>query len=1252
MTFDFEGEYRRARETGLVSPGTVTLLRSEVPNSDRFGALVTQAIAHAHNLELERSFASCIEAIEMYPLLQTASGDETAPSWQIEAMWRAHNLHGYLLDDAGRIDESVETHRQALRFAEESGYDLGISYSVTNLALELLRQGNATDAVAVTLHPFKTSDSGLQAEFDGFMQHTLANIYLCCGLVEEGRRCLEQAIDHLSPASPNLVWPLAETAFLAFTQRDDEVFHKALSRLTEHADSARAELYVSCLGAISLALDGQVDEALTRLDQLPRDRVYGDLSHPHLVAVEILARAGRWEDLLLAVAKQVGPQPGDVAETWLADRVTTALVALERWPDAARAARSAEEHRSRFDINARLLARLADDSDRDSTNEDRPGKQGSGADVGERRRWHRVWTMLAHDIRSFLGTLVLGVDVAAIASREGDRDRYVDCLHSLSAALERVDMVPLNIDAYLKIDADDELTGLQTHRLADLVGGVIARCAYEASTKNIGVEQQSSPDCHVEADPGLLTVCLLNLVGNAIKFSPPGSTISIIWDQNPLDATKVNLSIRDQGPGLTAEDQRRIFADGGTLSATASANEASSGIGLYIVRRAIKAMGGTVSAHNNDDGGAAFVLELSAVAPDRSTSPLVHPNHPSPQVESRAAATGANFVQPPESTPLRVLIVDDNMINIELAAAVLADTNTEVFTATDYDTTFRLLTTDGPPFDLVILDIVLNGSPDGLDLADLASATHPRAKTVLATDLPAERQANLRPRIDAYEVLAKPLRSTDLDDLRLRARARSLADSPPIDAPGVDEVGRLRILREVVRGRSLPNSTLTALAGSTDPAAKVDRLVLDCVRHQTAGRLRSALSFGRAAEHAIRSLERPPHAELRWHLATHLGIALTQLGELDEAIEQLRSAFEVSSTEGLAAPDQALSLINLCEALGRGGSHGEAIALLVGGVELVGPDQLARTRVHSGLGRYLLRQGAVRLAITQFQEALNTCPQSERETLRSTLADLSVAYLEVGDHESLAVVAKRLDALAQQAESGQAEITNLDAIRGAIALSAGRPVEALTLAERCLRQLGDDLAGRYGDIATGRYRDIAVVTAIESMMALGDYEEVRQQWSDKISVFHNPLGPRVHLAVADTCERLGDFEAAVHHARRAYTFYRNRNLGLPSLVQLTLRLRNRSDDLAAELWADLPADIATGPDVGRSIAALLDLITNLRNKITQERNLVETGGEPDITTISDLVNAMQTLVLNLTSEDARALKPAEDRGPSGESPRR
>lgn len=1212
-----------------MSPGTTSFLNSEVASSDHFGALVTQAIADAHNLELKRSLANCLKAIEMYPVLVEASNNQT-PSWQTEAMWRAHNLHGYLLDDAGNIDESVDAHRRALRFAEGAGFELGICYSITNLALELLRQGNATDAVAVTLHPFKTSDQKLQAEFDGFMQHTLANIYLCCGLIEEGRHCLSKSIEHLSPSSPNLVWPLAETAFLAFSQGEDLAFHQAMSRLAEHAHSARAELYVSCLSAIALALDGKVDEGLSRLDQLPRDRVYGDLSHPDLVAIEILARAGRWQDLLVELELQQGTPIGDVAQTWTADRITQALIALERWQDAADAARVAEEQRSRFDINAGLLARLTDDSNRAVTLRSPLEPDG---DRGSHRRWQRVWTMLAHDIRNFLGTLVLGVDVAAMAADERDRGRYLECLRAISAALERVDTVPLNIDAYLKIDADYDQTDLAAHRLADVVDDVIARCSYEASTKDIEIKRRPSLDCRVQVDPGLLTVSLLNLVGNAIKFSPAGSTVSILWDQNPFDATKVDLTIRDQGPGLTAEDQQRIFADGGTLSATATANEASSGIGLYIVRRAISAMGGTISAHNNDGGGAAFVLGLTTAVLDRSALVLVEPSLPSPQAEPRAAATGPNSARPPGMPPTKVLVVDDNVINLDLAAAILGDANTEVSTATNYDTAFRLLTTNQPPFDLVILDIMLDGSPEGLDLADLAAATNPSAKTVLVTGLTVELQSSLGARIEGYEVLRKPLRSTDLDDLRRQARAQSVAAPTLSETPAVGQLGRLRILREVAKGRSLPESTLSALADSTDPAARAVRLVLDCVRHQTAGRLRSALSSGRAAEDMIRSLERPPRGEVQWHLATHLGITLVQLGKLDEAIDALTSALDICSTEELGAPDKALSLINLGDALGRAGRHSEAVALLVGGAELVGPDPLARARVHSGLGRYLLRQGAVRLAITQFLEALETCPQSERETLKSTLADLSVAYLEVRDHESLAVVAKRLDALARQTDFSRLEIANLDAVRAAVTLSVGRPAEALALSKRCLSQLGDDTAGGYGDIA--------VVTAIESMIALGDDENVQRQWAKKDSIVHGALGPRVHLAVAATCERLGDFEAAVHHSQQAFTSYRNRNLGLPSLVELALELRNRSDDLAAELWSDLPADLA-GPKVGRSIARLLDLITNLREKIVGERDSVESGGEPDIASISNLVDAIRGLVLDLTSEDAQSLKPAAD----------
>ncbi|NCQ63508.1 MAG: ATP-binding protein, partial [Alphaproteobacteria bacterium] len=99
---------------------------------------------------------------------------------------------------------------------------------------------------------------------------------------------------------------------------------------------------------------------------------------------------------------------------------------------------------------------------------------------------------------------------------------------------------------------------------------------------------------------------LLNLVGNAIRYSPEGSTITIGLDS---DGRKASVSVTDEGPGLDAEAQRIVFNKFERLGRSGSGG---SGLGLYISKRLAQAMGGDLTIRSKPGEGATFTLTVPA----------------------------------------------------------------------------------------------------------------------------------------------------------------------------------------------------------------------------------------------------------------------------------------------------------------------------------------------------------------------------------------------------------------------------------------------------------------------------------------------------------------------------------------------------------------------------------------------------------------------------------------------------------------
>jgi two-component system sensor histidine kinase KdpD len=121
----------------------------------------------------------------------------------------------------------------------------------------------------------------------------------------------------------------------------------------------------------------------------------------------------------------------------------------------------------------------------------------------------------------------------------------------------------------------------------------------------------------VLADPGLLERVLANLVGNALRFSPPGKP-PVITGSSLGD--RVELRVIDRGPGIAATEIDRVFAPFQRLGDTD--NTTGVGLGLALSRGLTEAMGGTLNPEETPGGGLTMVVSLTA-APSQSGPPSV-----------------------------------------------------------------------------------------------------------------------------------------------------------------------------------------------------------------------------------------------------------------------------------------------------------------------------------------------------------------------------------------------------------------------------------------------------------------------------------------------------------------------------------------------------------------------------------------------------------------------------------------------------
>ena len=139
--------------------------------------------------------------------------------------------------------------------------------------------------------------------------------------------------------------------------------------------------------------------------------------------------------------------------------------------------------------------------------------------------------------------------------------------------------------------------------LARAVAGAYAK----AVDKKISIETEEFTDVAVVHDPGWTAEAIGNVLDNGVKYAPAGTCITIRVSEL---ASYVMIEVEDEGPGIPAEEQPRIFQRFYRGKAEAVRKAEGSGVGLYLTRRILEEQGGTVCVKNGRTGGSKFVITL------------------------------------------------------------------------------------------------------------------------------------------------------------------------------------------------------------------------------------------------------------------------------------------------------------------------------------------------------------------------------------------------------------------------------------------------------------------------------------------------------------------------------------------------------------------------------------------------------------------------------------------------------------------
>ncbi len=324
---------------------------------------------------------------------------------------------------------------------------------------------------------------------------------------------------------------------------------------------------------------------------------------------------------------------------------------------------------------------------------------------------------MSHEIRTPL-TAILGY---AELLREGKRNpinlapvSHRDALETIHRNGEHLLQVINDILDLSKIEAgrlDMEL-GFASPR--QIVADATALFETRASAENLRLESHFDVELPnaIETDPTRLRQVLVNLVGNAVKFTETGAVhVAATWKGPRTGPGRIEFAVRDSGIGMTQQELSRLFQPFSQADGSTSRRYGGTGLGLAICRRLVQMMGGTIEATSEPEKGSCFTVSLP-VARTRLSGVDDAPMASDGEATARDIAPRDTRVtgsaENPRLADCRILIAEDCADNQRLICCLLQSTGAEVVLADDGQSAVHLALEElrrGSAFDLILMDM-------------------------------------------------------------------------------------------------------------------------------------------------------------------------------------------------------------------------------------------------------------------------------------------------------------------------------------------------------------------------------------------------------------------------------------------------------------------------------------------------------------------------------------------------------------------